>query len=190
MRHNDGIKEIKVSRRLGRLPDGACRHRALSCDADRQVRIAGHLERVAKELPGFSAEERIERDRDGSGCRYDALVWSPDRMEWGALTLAEAARRIGDQPCKVWGGIVKRYRVKGVAFAEEGEPWLGRDAGEALKRAVRCVNTGKEYSSGIEAARACGVRSSGNISKAIRRNGLCGGARWEFVGGGYRTEAA
>lgn len=45
---------------------------------------------------------------------------------------------------------------------------------------VRCINTGEIFNSIRAAARSIG-QSNSNLSRAVLRNGTCGGYKWEFI---------
>ena len=58
--------------------------------------------------------------------------------------------------------------------------WNVEKANAAVRKSVKCIETGEVFNSITEAAKACGVRQ-GSLSMCLTgRNKTCGGKHWEY----------
>lgn len=66
----------------------------------------------------------------------------------------------------------------------EQTPWNKRDnrgRNQPTAKKVRCAETGNQFVSLSDAARAVGLRNGNSIRRAIDRGGTAGGYHWEYL---------
>lgn len=113
--------------------------------------------------------------------------FTPKNLQFMTYATAMAKARCGDEipRCDVivadefhhcgapeWG--------KGVQYVVENNP-DNRGRNQPTAKKVRCAETGNQFVSLSDAARAVGLRNGNSIRRAIDRGGTAGGYHWEYL---------